>query len=75
MDVSSTWRNSFIVTPCRNTATTIADSQEAEMFRTFAGLVLSGKCDGYWPEITLKTQRVLDAALKSANNGGNPIAP
>ena len=52
-----------------------AASQEAEMFRTFGTLALSGKCDSYWPEITLKTQRVLDAALKSANNGGNPIAP
>ena len=50
-------------------------SQEAEMFRTFGSLVLSGKCDNSWPEISLKTQRVLDAALKSANNGGNPIAP
>ena len=50
-------------------------SQEAEMFRTFGSLVLSGKCDNSWPEISLKTQRVPDAALKSANNGGNPIAP
>jgi len=50
-------------------------SQEAEMFRTFGGLVLSGKCDNYWPEITLKTQRVMDAALKSANSGGIGVVP
>lgn len=51
------------------------NSQEAELFRTFAGLVRSGKCDGYWPEIALKTQRILDAALKSAHNGGAAVAP
>jgi hypothetical protein len=28
--------------------------------------VLSGKLDLHWPEITLKTQRVLDACLESA---------
>ena len=51
------------------------NSQEAELFRTFAGLVLSGTCDSYWPEIALKTQRVLDAALKSAYNGGMAVSP
>lgn len=50
-------------------------SQEAGLFRTFGDLVLSGKCDSYWPEISLKTQRVLDAALKSANSGGIAVTP
>lgn len=50
-------------------------SQEAEMFRTFGRLVLSGERDHSWPEISLKTQQVLDAALKSASNGGSAVAP
>ena len=51
------------------------NSQETELFRTFGKLALSGKCDSYWPEIALKTQRVLDAALKSAHNGGTAVSP
>lgn len=51
------------------------NSQEAELFRTFGQLALSGKCDSYWPEIAIKTQRVLDAALKSAHNDGAAVAP
>ena len=50
-------------------------SQEAGLFRNFSALVLSGKRDNYWPEIALKTQQVLDAALKSAQNGGVAVAP
>lgn len=49
-------------------------SQEANMFHTFSDLVLSGKRDEHWPEITLKTQRVLAACLRSANMGGAPSA-
>ncbi len=51
------------------------NSQEATLFRTFAKLVLSGSVDPYWPEIALKTQRVLDAASKSAAEGGLPVVP
>ena len=51
------------------------NSQETELFRTFSKLVLSGTCDSYWPEIALKTQRVLDAALKSAHTGGAAVTP
>jgi len=43
-------------------------SQEARMFRTFADLVLGGVPDDHWPEIALKTQRVLDGCLRSARN-------
>ena len=32
-------------------------------------------CDNFWPEVALKTQRILDAALKSANGGGGAVAP
>lgn len=48
-------------------------AQEAKLFRTFATLVLAGKVDSHWPEIALKTQRVLDAALSSARNNCEPV--
>lgn len=51
------------------------NSQETELFRTFAKLALTGKCDNYWPDIALKTQQVLDAALTSAHNGGTAETP
>ncbi|MDF1754631.1 MAG: Gfo/Idh/MocA family oxidoreductase [Verrucomicrobiales bacterium] len=47
-----------------------ATSQETKLFRDFGDLVLSGKVDAHWPEVSLKTQLVMDACLKSANNGG-----
>jgi predicted dehydrogenase len=46
------------------------NAQETKLFRTFARLALSGSPDPFWPEISLKTQRVLDACLHSARNGG-----
>ncbi|MCR9202519.1 MAG: gfo/Idh/MocA family oxidoreductase, partial [Planctomycetaceae bacterium] len=49
------------------------NAQETKLFRNFAALVLSGNIDSHWPEITLKTQRVMDAALSSAQNGGEPV--
>ena len=51
------------------------NAQETALFRNFADLVLSGKCDAFWPDVALKTQRILDAALKSANSGGSAVAP
>jgi predicted dehydrogenase len=50
-------------------------SQEATMFRTFNELVLSGRRDRYWPDIALRTQQVLDAAFRSAHNGGSAETP
>ncbi|WP_437185525.1 Gfo/Idh/MocA family protein [Planctomicrobium sp. SH668] len=44
------------------------NSQESKLFRNFADIVLSGRLDAYWPEISLKTQIVLDACLESARN-------
>ncbi len=44
-------------------------SQEAGLFHAFSKLVLSGQLDPHWPEISLQTQRVLDACLASARNG------
>ena len=49
------------------------DAQETKLFRNFAALVLSGNVDSHWPEISLKTQQVMDAALSSAQNGGQPV--
>ncbi|MCX8239380.1 MAG: Gfo/Idh/MocA family oxidoreductase [Akkermansiaceae bacterium] len=49
------------------------DAQETKLFRNFAKLALSGSPDGFWPEISLKTQRVLDECLVSARNGGERI--
>lgn len=53
-----------------------ANAQETELFRKFAGLVLSGERDEFWPDVALKTQLVMDAALKSATSskgGGDPV--
>jgi predicted dehydrogenase len=50
-------------------------AQESELFRTFSRLVLSGLRDSFWPEVALKTQQVLDAALISARNGGVVVNP
>jgi hypothetical protein len=35
--------------------------------------VLSGKLDPHWPQISLLTQRVLDACLLSARQGSKVI--
>lgn len=45
-------------------------SQEANLFRTFSSNALAGAPDPFWPEMTLKTQRILDACLFSARNDG-----
>ncbi|MDF1825964.1 MAG: Gfo/Idh/MocA family oxidoreductase [Verrucomicrobiales bacterium] len=50
-----------------------ATSQETMLFRNFSDLVLNGKVDSHWPEISLQTQEVLDACLKSAKNGGEEV--
>jgi len=48
-------------------------AQEVNLFQTMSDLVLSGKIDPHWPEITLKTQRVLNACLESARVGSAPV--
>lgn len=48
-------------------------AQETNLFRNFATLVLEGKTDSHWPDIALKTQKVLDACLESARNGGSVV--
>lgn len=48
-------------------------AQETNLFRNFSQLVIDGKVDNHWPEIALKTQQVLDAALESARNNCSPV--
>jgi predicted dehydrogenase len=43
-----------------------APSQESNMFRNFADLVLSGRLEESWGQIALKTQQVLDECLDSS---------
>lgn len=48
-------------------------AQETKLFRTFSNLVLEGTPDPEWPERSLKTQEVLDACFRSANQNGEPV--
>jgi hypothetical protein len=48
-------------------------SQETNMIRTFSQHVISGDIDQKWPEISLKTQKVLDACLLSARADGKTV--
>ena len=45
-------------------------AQETNLFRNFNALVLGGSPDPHWPEIALKTQRIMDACLASARSDG-----
>ena len=49
------------------------NAQETNMIRTFSGLVLSGKLDTTWGDIAMKTQLVMDACLRSAQQGGKLV--
>ena len=49
------------------------DSQETNLFRRFAELVLSGQPDPTWGEIALKTQKVVDACLTSSRQDGKLV--
>jgi predicted dehydrogenase len=57
----------------REDSNSTENSQEANMFRRFAELALSGRPDNSWGEMALKTQQVLDACLRSARAGGKTI--
>ena len=50
-----------------------ATSQEAKLFRKFGELVLGGEPNSHWPEISLKTQQVMDACFESARNDGQRV--
>jgi predicted dehydrogenase len=48
-------------------------SQESALFHEFSRLVLSGERDSRWPQMSLLTQRVLDACLLSARDGSSVV--
>lgn len=48
---------------------------ESRLFRTFSQLVLDGKVDPFWPEASLKTQKILDLCLQSARDNSRPLSP
>ncbi|MFV0443937.1 MAG: Gfo/Idh/MocA family protein [Planctomycetaceae bacterium] len=50
-----------------------ANAQESRLFRAFGDIVLSGRRDSHWPLIALQTQRVMEACLASARDGGRPV--
>jgi predicted dehydrogenase len=55
------------------TSSSEADSQETNMIRTFSSSVIGGQPDWTWADITLKTQRVMDACLESARRGAEVV--
>jgi predicted dehydrogenase len=50
-----------------------ATSQEVNMIRNFANRARSGRLDPFWPEVSLKTQQVMNACLQSAHAGGRLV--
>ena len=44
-------------------------------YHLYPELVLGGKPDPFWPDISLKTQRVMEACGESARTGGWPGEP
>ncbi len=50
-----------------------ANSQEVNMIRAMNEIVISGQLNDYWPEIAMKTQRLLNACRQSADSGGARI--
>ncbi len=50
-----------------------ANAQETRMIETFARIVTSGHLEPRWGEQVLKTQRVLDACLRSAREEGKCV--
>lgn len=80
-------RSEFIVDRCRSDmhegshmetieepSSNAPGSQESALFHNFSKLVLSGELDPRWPQISLLTQRVLDACLQSAREGSRLVA-
>jgi hypothetical protein len=43
------------------------------LFAEFSKLVLTGQRDPHWPRVSLLTQQVLDACLRSAHSGSVPV--
>ena len=54
-------------------ANSAVDSQETNMLRNFAQIVLSGNLDNHWPRIALQTQMLMDACMESSNHDGSTV--
>ena len=67
-DMRSGTQNALVGEPPNNAP----GSQESALFADFSTLVLSGQIDPRWGQISLLTQRVLDACLRSATANGAP---
>jgi len=65
-DMRSGTQNALVGEPPNNAP----GSQESALFADFSALVLSGQIDPSWGQISLLTQRVLDACLRSATADG-----
>lgn len=50
------------------------NSQEVKMIQSMNAIVLSGKLNDHWPDIALKTQRLMDACRESADHDGKMIS-
>lgn len=49
------------------------NAQEVNMIEAMNRCVLSGKLDGFWPEIAMKTQQLMQVCRQSADAGGARI--
>jgi predicted dehydrogenase len=48
-------------------------AQEVCMAKHFGTLVLEGKLEPFWPEVSIKTQQVLDACVRSSKADGSRV--
>lgn len=53
----------------QESANSAVDAQETKLFRNFSALVNDKQLDPFWPEVSLKTQRILDACMQAAKTG------
>lgn len=49
-------------------------AQEVNMAAKFGSIATSGKLEPFWPEVALKTQKVLDACVQSSRADGAKVA-
>ena len=50
-----------------------ATAQETNLFRNFTTQIRSGSLSENWPDLALKTQRVMNACFESARDGGRQV--
>ena len=61
-------KNSRRTVNVKESGSSTTDSQETQLFKTFSGIVNSGKIDNRWADYALRTQIVLDTCLQSARD-------